>query len=215
MTILPTGKLPVYWKDGFLFFKKRKDPSINDALIIDVKRIENISRYLRTSQSTNITVNSSYYPVNDLSFLKYLPFVKGISIVDDHLDVEPVNQLHELQVLGIGSFNGIIDLDNFPHLQELGISWTKQIKNIEKAEKLKWLWLDNYKDISLERLKSLCNLNFLYLYRPTIKSLTGISGMSSLVELNIDTASKLETLVPPVALPGHTFITKYSKMARE
>ncbi|MBS1504681.1 MAG: hypothetical protein JST32_21655 [Bacteroidetes bacterium] len=187
-------KLPVYKKDGFLFFKKGKEAGPDDGLIVDVARIGSISAYLKRNGLDKIVVNSSYFEVDDLSFLKYLPFVKRISIVDDRFDIQPVNDLHELQELRVGNFNGIIDFDNFPNLEVLGIVFNNKLKNLENAVNLRWLWLDFYKDISLEKLKNFSSLTYLYLNRPAIRSLIGISGMSSLIELHLDTASKLETL---------------------
>lgn len=192
--ILPVEKLPVYKKDGFLFFKKGKEVSSDDGLIIDVSRIDSIATYLRTSGLYNIVVNSSYSPVNDLSFVKHVPFIKKISVVDSNHDISPINYLHQLQVLGVAGFKGIIDFNNFPDLRELGIDWSNKLKNLEKASGLNWLWLNNYKNESLERFESFSKLTYLYLYRPSIKSLRGISGMTSLVELNLDTAGKLEAL---------------------
>lgn len=192
--ILPIEKLPVYKKDGFLFFKKGKEPGTNDGLIIDVSHIGSIAEYLKRTGVDKIVVNSSYFPVNDLSFLKYLPFVKKISVVGDSYDILPVNNLHELQELRVGNFSGIIDFNNFPCLEILGVIWSSKLKNLENAVNLKWLWLDFYKDVSLEKLKNFKSLTYLYLNRPSIKSLNGVGEMLSLLELHLDTASKLETL---------------------
>jgi hypothetical protein len=194
MTILPLSMLPVYEKDGFLFFRKNKDIDLDDGLIIDVSKIDLIAAYLKNKKFKKIVVNSSYFTVNDLSFLKYLPFVQSISIVDSNHDISLVNDLYELQEISIGDFRGIIDFNNFPNLERLGIDWSNKLKNLENAINLRWLWLNNYKDVSLEKFKNFSKLTYLYLYRSSIISLAGVGGMSSLVELNIDTANKIQTL---------------------
>jgi len=186
--------LPVYEKDGFLFFRKNKDIDLDDGLIIDVSKIDLIAAYLKNKKFKKIVVNSSYFTVNDLSFLKYLPFVQSISIVDSNHDISLVNDLYELQEISIGDFRGIIDFNNFPNLERLGIDWSNKLKNLENAINLRWLWLNNYKDVSLEKFKNFSKLTYLYLYRSSIISLAGVGGMSSLVELNIDTANKIQTL---------------------
>jgi hypothetical protein len=194
MTVLPESMLPVYEKDGFLFFKKGKNADPNDALIIDVSKIQLISRYMQRNNLKNITINSAYFPVDNLLFLKHLSFVQKISIVDDNHDISPVNELHELLHIGLGDFTGTIDFNNFPNLNHLGIDWSNKLKNLENASNLNWLWLDGYKADSLEKFKNLTKLTFLYLNTPSIKSLKGIDGMIALRELSIDTARKLETL---------------------
>ncbi|WP_183574642.1 hypothetical protein HDF18_01240 [Mucilaginibacter sp. X5P1] len=195
MTILPLSMLPVYEKDGFLFFKNKKDPvSKDDKLIVDVSKIDLTVIYMQRNNLKNVMINSSYFPVNDLSFLKKMQFMQRISIVDRNHDISPVNDLHELRQIGVEGFNGFIDFNNFPNLESLGIDWSNKLKNLENATSLKWLWLNNYKDVSFERFTNFSHLTYLYLYRPSIVSLKGIDGMISLNELNIDTASKLESI---------------------
>lgn len=94
-------------------------------------------------------MNSAYFPINDLLFLKHLPFVQSIAIVDDKHDISPINNLHELREIGVGDFQGIIDFNNFPYLKSLGIDWSNKLKNLENATNLNWLWLNSYKNHSL------------------------------------------------------------------
>jgi len=195
MTTTPLNALPVYEKDSFLFFKKKNEADYStDQLIINVSKIDLIADYMQKNDLKNITVNSRYFPVDDLEFLKKLPFIERISIVDNDHDITPINNLHQLRQIGIGEPKNTIDFNNFPYLEDLGISWSEKIKNIENATNLKSLWLSKYKATSLERFKNFNKLTFLYLYLPSIISLKGIDGLYSLKELNIDTASKLESL---------------------
>jgi hypothetical protein len=186
--------LPVYEKDDFLFFKKNKDIDENDGLIIDESRINLISEYMQTKKLKNIIVNSNYFPVKDLTFLKCLGFVQSISIADNHYNIQPVNDLHELREIRIGDFKGSIDFNNFPHLMVLGTSWSTKLKNLENSTSLSWLWLENYRDESLDRFKNLKKLSYLHLYKTSIKTLNGMEGINALTELHIDTAGQLESL---------------------
>ena len=190
--ILPSNLLE-YKKDGFLFFKNKKDAE-KDELIIETSKIDSIASYMLKNKLNRISVNSSYFPVNSMEFLKHIPFIQSISIVDNNLDVTPINGLNELHEIRIGGFKGLIDLKNFPKLEILNVEWSNKLKNIENAESLKWLWLDNYKNRSLDELSDLHNLSYLYLHKTSIQSLDGIGSMHSLTELNIDTASTLKSL---------------------
>lgn len=192
--MLPIDMLPVYKKDDFLFFKGKKNDENDEKLIIDVSKIDLISNYMQKNNLKNVMINSSYFPFNDLTFLKYLPFIQSVSVVDNNLDVSLINELKELNEIRLGSFKGILDCNNFPQLEKLGVEWNNKLKNLTNATNLKWLWLDNYKCASLEEFKDLKKLTYLYLYKSSITSLKGIEHIYSLNDLNIDTASKLESL---------------------
>ena len=192
--ILPTDMSPIYKKDDLLFFKGNRNDESDDRLIIDASKIDFISNYMQKNSLKSIMINSAYFPINNLAFLKSFTFVERIFIVDNNLDITPLNNLKQLLVIRMGAFTGVIDFDNFPSLQVLGINWTNKLKNLENSKNLTGLWLDNYKMNDLERLGNFDKLSYLYLYKPSITSLKGIEDMYSLRELNIDTASKLESL---------------------
>jgi len=188
--------MSVYQKDGFSFFKKVKDVNSDkaDGLIIDEARIEAIRNYLLKSGLKKIIINSRYGKVSDLSFLRYLPFIQSITMADDNHNISPVNDLQDLRELRIGGFTGAIDFSKIPNLEILGVSWSTKLKNFETAKNLTWLWLEGYKDESLDKLKGLTKLSYLYLYSSKIKALGGIGHMPLLRELWVDNAKYLESL---------------------
>ena len=192
--LLPKNISRVHSQDNFLFFTDNKGMDKEPRLIVDVSRTESIVSYMKEKNLKTIMINSVYFPVNDLNFLNLFPFVERIFITDNNHDITPINELPYLREIRMGAHRGTIDFNNFVQLEKLGIEWSNRLRNLENATNIGWLWLNTYKGNSLEEFTNFRKLTYIYLYRPSIKSLKGIENMYSLNDLNIDTASKLESL---------------------
>jgi len=192
--LIPKNISPVHSQDNFLFFTDKKDIDTEPRLIVDTSRTESIVSYMKKNNLKTIMINSVYFPINDLNFLKLFSFVERIFITDNNHDITPINELVHLREIRMGAHKGTIDFNNFLQLEKLGIEWSNKLKNLANATNINWLWLDNYKGSSLEEFKNFSKLTYVYLYRSSIRSLKGIEKMYSLNDLNIDTANKLESL---------------------
>ena len=188
---------PTYYKDGHLFFSiapEKPDSILGDRLVINPQNLGEVSKYVREKSIKSITINPAYHAVNNLDFLDSFLSIEGIYILQDGLDLSPINKLKNLRALSFNESKTKVDLRNFPNLEVLGITFNKNIINLNKCAKLFWLWLDNFKKNNLEELQSLSNLKYLNLYKTAIIDFKGICKLTNLISLKIDSASKLETL---------------------
>lgn len=188
--------LPYYIRDNQYFFKhNNKEGSIlGDSLIINPTNLEELISYITNKNIKSIVVNSSYFKVDNLEFLKDIPAIEGVTILQDDLDISPLSHVHNLKVLRLGEIKQPLDFANFPKLEVLGVTFTKHTLNIPSCKNLFWLWLDKFNKPELTHLGDLQELKYLNLHHTSIISLQGIEKLHKLIYLRIDTASKLETL---------------------
>jgi hypothetical protein len=180
-------------------FKIEQDIQGRDVFFIESARIEESIKYLRDKGLKNIIINSFYgYHADNLNFLSKLEnFIEGLTIVDGHYNLKIINNLHCLRILGLAD-NGkdIIDLSNFPDLEECAVEYSPRLEGLQTCKNLLELNLTNYnssnKDFSdyhhLEKLKKLM------LIQPKITSLEGIGTLTNLRTLDFFRATKLETI---------------------
>jgi hypothetical protein len=187
--------LPTYYKDGLLFFKEKSgvDSILGDRLIIDSGRIGEICDYVNKHKIKSVTINSAYFKLANLDFLNDIPFVEGIFIVHEDLDLSILNSLRNLRVLRIGETDTAIDFKNFPNLEVLGATYNEFIVNVSSCKKLFWLWFDEFREDSLQKISALSMLEYLNLYKTTIRNLEGFSLLTKVKEVHIDAAPRLES----------------------
>jgi hypothetical protein len=185
-----------YIKDGHLFFRKTGNISdiLGDRLVINPHTIDKTIDYINSNDIKTITINPSKYIVNDLGFLTEINSIEGLYLLQNNLDLSPINELKNLRVLHADKLDSKIDFNNFPNLQVLGTTYNKSIDKIKNCKKLFWLWLDSFKQENLDMLSELSDLMYLHLYKTTIVDLKGIEKLKKLVELYIDGATKLQSL---------------------
>ncbi len=189
-------KTPTYFKDGQLIFKEGKGVQsiLGDRLIINPNKLKNISSFLEKNGIRSITINPSYFSVNNLDFLKDLPFIEGVYILQADLNLSPLDILTNLRVFAVDRINKPFDFSKFQRLEVLGTTYNRNTINIGLCTNLFWLWLDNFSKTDLHELKDLKNLQYLSLYKTGIANLKGLEGLINLKELHIDSASKLLSL---------------------
>lgn len=188
---------PTYSKDGFLFFKElQNNPQsiLGDRLIIDPSKIESTIKYAKKNGIKSITINPSYYQVENLNFLYHFYFIEGLYLLQMNLDLAPIERLVNLRALTINSPYPNIDFRDLINMEVLGISYSKNVQNLNSCTKLFWLWLDSYRNSDLIALETLTKLRYLNLYKTGILDLFGIENLTKLESLKIDTAAKLKTL---------------------
>ena len=187
---------PVYTKDDFLFFKEVNKPEmiLGDRLIIEPAKLADTIKYINKNSIKSITINPAYFVVEHLDFLKDIPAIEGLYLLQQFSDLSDIHCLKSLRALTFNKINKPLDFDNFPQLEVLGTDYNKHLINLAGCKKLFWLWLDKFNHDDIGALKGLSNLSYLNLYSTTIKSLEGIQHLKSLTHLRIITASRLETL---------------------
>jgi protein phosphatase 1 regulatory subunit 7 len=184
-------------KDGFLFFKNNVDDYTfyERSLIIEACKIEKCIKYIKEKRIVSIQINDSLGgKLNDLSFLKEIPNIESVSVLQENLDLSPINSLIGLKCLNFNESKQKIDFNNFPNLKKLGCNYSKSISNLDKAINLEWLYLHNYNKENLLDFSSMNNIRFLHLFNTSIKNLLGIDNCSLLKNLDIDKAPKLSSL---------------------
>jgi len=187
---------PTYYRDGQLFFKelKKENSILGDRLVINPNKLKNIASFIQKNEIKSITINPSYFKVDNLDFLKDIPFIEGLYILQSNLDLSPLSYLTNLRVFTIDRLEKPLDFTKYQNLEVLGITYSKNTINIGSCENLFWLWIDNYSKHDLQELQGLRNLKYLSLYKTAIKNLTGFESLVNIHELHIDSASKLESL---------------------
>jgi hypothetical protein len=188
--------IPVYSKDGFLFFKEKEAPDsiLGDRLIIESGKILESVNYINDNNIKSVVINSNYVSLSDLSFLDEIPFIEGIYLLAENLDISNINNLKKLRVLRLNNSKEEIDLKNFPELEVLSYSGKNKIKGISHCKNLFWLWVEGYKKEDLTEFKDLVELKYLNLSFSSIKNIHGIENMSKLKYLHLDTMRCLESL---------------------
>ena len=130
-------------------------------------------------------------------------FLEGLSVLETHYDYSVVNKLHKLKYLGIPD-NGkdVIDLKNFPNIEMCGVAYSERLQGLESCIHLKSLTISNYKSKTkdLSALPLLNNLEHLSFIKTDITTMQGIERFNNLKNLEIFSASKLETIAPLQAL---------------
>lgn len=185
-----------YSRDNQLFFSEKKAPEsiLGDRLIFNPKNIKQSIDYINSKGIKSITINPTYFSVDSLDFLQFVPNIEGLYLLQGGLDINIINSLPKLKALIIPEASGEIDFSNFPNLMVASFTHDAKMKNIDHCKNLFWLWITKYKSDNLIHLKELINLKYLNLYKASIRNLEGIQHMRSLIHIRLDEAPKLESL---------------------
>ncbi|MDP9904514.1 hypothetical protein [Arthrobacter bambusae] len=129
-----------------------------------------------------------------LDFLEGLPLRELVILAPQLSDLEPVHTLAPtLQALHVSTNSTLkLDLGRLPRLQELAAAWPQVVSSIDALAGLRVAFLRGYQPTDLRPLAPLTGLTDLVMKdRPKIKSLVGLSTLSSLRLLGIYLAKDL------------------------
>jgi hypothetical protein len=188
---------PTYSKNGHLFFREIADKPesiLGDRLIINPHNIDESIIYAKNNGIKSITINPFYFKVENLDFLANFSFIEGLYLLQENLDLTPLNDLTNLRVLIISDLKPKVDLKYFENLEILSLIYCKSVLNLNYCGKIFWLWIDNFKEENLEQLSKLSSLQYLNLHNTSIIDLKGIEYLLNLRSLKIDKAIKLISL---------------------
>ncbi len=133
----------------------------------------------------------------NLNFLQLLPFLKGITILDQRLnDITAINQLHELRYAIIDTCCGSeVDFSNFPAIEEASVNWHAKIQSLFEASSLKRLVISDYTGKSSYPFGLLRALKSLSIYGGNLSELTGFKLLHHLNLLGLIGLKKLTSLM--------------------
>ena len=110
-------------------------------------------------------------------------------------NISSVNKLNKLKSLKLNTYcKTEIDIDNFPELETLKISWRSKLKNLDKAKALKNLFIYRYGVKNLDELSNLLNLEKLWISVCPAENIDGLSKLINLKILMLARFSKLDNL---------------------
>lgn len=177
--------------NDFLFLSNSNS---GEQLVINPKKIQKTIQYINEKNILSIGINNSYFDkIENLDFLKEIPNVEHISILQDNLDLKPIHNLINLKSLSFGETTGKLDLNNFKNLEILGCDYRK-IENLSESINLKSVTLHFFNQENLNEMKNLKNLETIFLYRTNIASFTGIENLKKLNSIELHNSPKLESL---------------------
>ena len=161
--------------------------------------------YMKVNNIKNVTIHRRHgFKLNNIDFLKDNPFIEGVFVVDDNIDISAIHSLPNLKTLILaGDKKHKIDFACFPNLQVCNISCKFKIENLYSCKKLRELHLRKYnpKSKNLSELPKLPNLEFLELIQSTITSFAGVERFPKLKTLETHYMKNLTSLkeLQPIA----------------
>src|SRR6186713_860887 len=121
---------------------------------------QNIQGCLDLMQETgirNLSINSAWGwdPQKRLDFIKDNPWIEGVEIVDNDIDVQVLNGLKQLKRLQLAErIRGVLDFDNFPDLEVYLGRWdVRKRRNVQNAKKLTHLRMAHFNEVDLSAFK--------------------------------------------------------------
>lgn len=179
--------------EGQLF---RKD-NLNNNLIINPEDEDFIYDLVNKigikSIELNITLlkhfGSKLDMFENLNFLEKIPNIESLVVVElgnNKIDLSPIQNLRFLKNLSISKgTNSALDLGNLSNLQNISITWTKRIINVNLCSELKFAKIRGLKSKNLNMLSNLHKLNHLIICDSSLHSLEGIQDLMNLQKMEL------------------------------
>ena len=179
-------------RDGFLFFLGNSENK--NQLIINPEKISKIVKYINENKILKITINDAYFDkIQNLDFIKEIPNIEEISILQNNLNLKPIENLKNLKSLTFSETTERLNLNKFQKLEILSCDYRK-VENLKECKNLKSISLDFYNKENLIELQNFNNLETLFLYRTNIRSFYGIENLKNLHKIELHNSPKLESL---------------------
>ena len=179
-------------RDGFLFFLGSSENK--NQLIINPEKISKIVKYINENKILKITINDAYFDkIQNLDFIKEIPNIEEISILQNNLNLKPIENLNKLKSLSFNETTEKINLNKFQNLEILSCDYRK-VENLKECENLKSVSLDFYNKENLIEFQNFNNLEILFLHRTNIKNFYGIENLKNIHKIELHNSPKLESL---------------------
>lgn len=164
-------------KQGDLFFEKNDSGKVI-GLVFSGENLEAEIEAIKENQIDSIAFNRLYSRdrINNLNFLKEIPFIKKVGICDDDFDIDGLYNLEDVEELLI-SEKRPLDYSRFKKLRVLSIchSWPYSFSDSIQKLQIRSMKL---KGSTLGSIRFPKSLQELYLYCTDIQTLEGLpSGL--------------------------------------
>ncbi|MCJ8289627.1 MAG: hypothetical protein HRT58_03695 [Crocinitomicaceae bacterium] len=169
------------FEEGIKFARKNKLEQIqlkgafgNEEHTIDFKLFESISKQLKVLSITD--VNSKISVIQNLDSLYNLTGLEKL-FINQKIDFE-------------------LDLSRFENLTQVGLIFSKKIKNLNQASKIETLVISNgYPKEDLGLLENMTSIRTLHIYKSSkLENVNGIEKLKNLKELKLAFNNKLTDL---------------------
>jgi len=179
------------------FFIDTGEKNSGDCLVLTSYWNESLRDIMFEKEINNLRLSRfAGWKDKDVSFLKTLPFLKGIEVyADDIRDLSAMKDLELLEYIGLDcnlSFD--LDLNNFVNLKILQVKWNKHLKNMINLSSIEYLNIIKYPYEDLVALHNYSNLKKLQLTSTKLKSLKGIDNLKNLKSVDFFKCNHLESL---------------------
>ena len=135
--------------------------------------------------------------IDSFGFLIEYTFLEGLGIASrDDYDYEFLKSLTNLKRLSIQKFGEYqIDLSHQINLESLSLEWRKKIVGLENCQKLTCLCLVDFKkEADLRKISMVKNLKELTIKTASIKSVEGVSRLTSLERVSFGNCRSLKSV---------------------
>lgn len=176
----------------FYFFSGSSENE--NQLIINPKKISQIVKYINENKILRITINDAYFDkIVNLNFLKEIPNIEEISILQNNLNLTPIENLKRLKSLSFSETTEKLNLNKFQNLETLGCDY-RNVENLKECKNLKSVSLDFYSKENLIEFQNFNDLETLFLHRTNIKSFYGIENLKNIHKIELHNSPRLESL---------------------
>ncbi|HML75605.1 MAG TPA: hypothetical protein PKB02_14035 [Anaerohalosphaeraceae bacterium] len=195
------------WKfEGLSFLKKLKSVMVTREgkngrqFIVNDEWNSNMTKYCLSNGIRDIYMNIAWgWRGDDLSFLAELKnTIISVGILCAFLhDPKPLESLHRLENLSLSCIvKKKINLAFFPQLKETYLNWNNNVRSLFDCDGLKQIGIYrfNTKQGDLSEFSRFTDLEFLWLSITNIKKIGDLSALQKLKTLEVNLATKLETL---------------------
>jgi len=173
------------------------ESEIGKCLVLTGDFENSIVDYMRSNQINSIRLSQSVgWKEKDISFLKNLPFLKGVEIYSDSIrNIKTIENLKYLELLGLEcKFNESLDVSEL-NLKMCKLRWNKNIIGLFQIKSIELLNIVNFPMETLEAIKDLGDLKRLQITSKSLKSLTGINNLKKLKVLDVFNCPELTDVI--------------------
>lgn len=165
--------------------------SIRYNLTIQEKIVANI---VANPKDSSLLIDSFKGPTKDLNFLNQIPALTTLFILEDGLDLQPVNNLRLLKnFICNRKSKGKVDLENLTSLIHLSVN-ASNVTSLEKTFRLENLHYEHEKNDYIPTLHLNKELKKLSIFFSKIKSLVGIENNHQLKKIELHKLDQLSSL---------------------
>lgn len=181
-------------KEPYIF----KSPGF-EAVAIRFDQIEEGLTFMKEKGIKSLAINSAWGWKNKkpISFLKDHPWIEGVSLVEDDLEISVINELHKLKVLLLSGdkYKGELDFGNFPDLRVFRGKWdVKRYARLNRCIECQEININKFPWENFEEIRSLNKLEKIELNYGRLQNLNGIENYKMLKDLNIYSQPELLSL---------------------